>query len=854
MPLIEIPDQPDLPIINVLAELRLVLAAHPCAVLQAPPGAGKTTGVPLALLNEDWLAGTSNAKGGTIIMLEPRRLAARASARRMAHILGENVGDTVGYRIRLDKQVSARTRIEVITEGILTRRLQQDPGLDGVSLVIFDEFHERSLDADLALALCLESQAALRPDLKILVMSATLDGNAVAALMQDAPIVTSAGRAYPVETRYADKNPSDHIEKDVVRAILHSLSKDTGNLLVFLPGAGEIRRIERLLALAHLPNDVLIAPLYGNLGPAEQDRAIAPPPAGKRKVVLATSIAETSLTIDGIRVVIDCGLSRQPRFDPRSGMTRLETLRLSVASADQRRGRAGRLAPGICYRLWTEAAQRALIPFSSPEIIDADLTGLALELAIWGVADPGQLQWLTPPPRAAIDQAKDLLYELGALDDKGRVTAHGKALAGLPLHPRLAHLVVRAAELGAVTEGARLAALLEEKSILKGGNGPKGEAQVDIHLQLQILDQVARGLRPAAGVDLGLCDRILKSADQICRLTGAIKTRPDKGFDLTGVLLAFAYPDRIAQARKGSHNEYLMANGRGASLRPGDPLAKHEFLALADLDGQATRARIFRAAVIEKAEIETYFAAIIKETTFVHWNSRDEAVLSAKQRKLGEIILKDSGHTASPDEIAAAVIEGIRTIGIEALPWNDDLRHLQRRVHLLASLMSERTWPDMSDKALLENLESWLAPYLTGITRRSQFGRIDLGAALRAMLDWNQSQDLERLAPTHITVPSGSRVAIDYAAGDVPVLAVRLQEMFGATETPSLASGRLPLLLHLLSPARRPVQVTRDLPSFWATTYAQVKADLKGRYPKHYWPDNPLEAEPTARAKRRTLK
>jgi ATP-dependent helicase HrpB len=834
-----------LPIDDALPELRAVLSRRGNAVLQAPPGAGKTTGVPLALLDQDWL------RGGKILMLEPRRLAARAAARRMAGMLGENTGDTVGYRVRLEAKISARTRIEVVTEGILIRRLQHDPALEGVGLVIFDEFHERSLDADLGLALCLEAQGALRDDLKILVMSATLDGETVANLMDNAPVVSSAGRAYPVVTHYLEKTSAEPVEKQVCRACLTALHAESGNILVFLPGAGEIRRVQSLLQASALPPKLIIAPLYGNLTPQEQDLAIAPPPRGARKIVLATSIAETSLTIEGIRVVIDSGLMRGPCFDPRAGMTRLLTRQVSAASADQRRGRAGRLEPGVCYRLWTKAADRALIPFTNPEILDADLTALALELTLWGASDGAGLKWLTPPPSAGMQQARALLQALGALDHDHRVTPHGRKMAELPLHPRLAHLVLRAAELGYAPEGARLAALLEERPIIKSDHKTP---DADIHRQCQILDDVSRGLKPSeAGgwVDFGLCDRILKSAEQIARLTGGKVVPPATiSGDITGLLVALAYPDRIAQRRKGGSSDYLLVNGRGAYLNAGDPLARHEFLAIADLDGQATRARVFSAAVLERADIESWFADIIETQAFVRWDLREEAVTARKQRKLGEIILKDSGLDANPDEMIAAVTEGIRSIGLEALPWTDELKGWQRRVLLLKNLMPEGNWPDVSDDHLLASLPDWLAPYLTGITRRAQFGRIDLAAALHALLDWNQTQALEKLAPSHIAVPSGSRIPIDYTAG-LPVLAVRLQEMFGLSDTPAIAGGKLPLMLHLLSPARRPVQITRDLKSFWASAYAQVKSDLKGRYPKHYWPDNPLLAEPTARAKRR---
>lgn len=832
-----------LPIANILDELRAALSGHGCVVLQAPPGAGKTTGVPPALLDCSWLGDRK------ILMLEPRRIAARAAARRMADMLGDPLGGIVGYRVRLDTKVSRRTRIEVVTEGILVRRLQDDPGLADVGLVIFDEFHERNLDADLGLALCLEAQEVLREDLKILVMSATLDGAAVSKLMGNAPILSSAGRAYPVETRYAAKPLAPRIEPDVARAILSALELDQGSILVFLPGAGEIRHVERLLAAAKLPPHITVAPLYGNLSPAEQDRAIEPSPAGHRKVVLATSIAETSLTIEGIRIVIDSGLMRVPRFDPRSGMSRLDTIAVSEASADQRRGRAGRVEAGICYRLWTPAANRALAPFSNPEIMDADLSGLALELAVWGVGDANSLKWLTPPPPSALQQARELLFELGAIDDLGRATAHGRRISSLPLHPRLAHLVIKAQQLDVLQDGARLAALMEERPILKAESG---YPETDIHLQLDILGQVARGVRASssgAQVDQGLCARILKAAHQIAQSAGG-KIQPAR-YDMTGVLVAFAYPDRIAQRRKGSATDYLLMNGRGAYLNAGDPLATNEFLAVADLDGQSVRSRIYSAAALDRSEIEAHFAALITDAPTVHWDAREEAVISRRQRRLGQIVLKDSGIAAPPEQMMAAVLAGINASSIETLPWTPELRQWQHRILLLKSLFPNDHWPDVTDSGLLATLELWLPPFLAGITRRAHFSRIDLGAALHSLLDWKQAAALERLAPTHVSVPSGSRIAVDYSCGNAPVLAVRLQEMFGATQTPAVADGRMPLTLHLLSPARKPVQITCDLPSFWANTYILVKSDLKGRYPKHYWPDNPLEAEPTARIKRR---
>ncbi|UEM22995.1 ATP-dependent helicase HrpB [Skermanella mucosa] len=830
---------PALPIDPILPEIRRALAGSRHAVLQAPPGAGKTTRVPLALLQEGWLA------GGKLIMLEPRRLAARAAARRMAGLLGEAVGETVGYRVRMDSKVGPRTRIEVVTEGVLIRQLQQDPALEGVGAVLFDEFHERSLDADLGLALCLQTRSVLRDDLRLLVMSATLDGAAVAGLLGGAPVVTSEGRAFPVETRHVDPSKARRIEDAVASAVLRALDEEPGNILVFLPGVAEIRRVERQLRDALPGPGILIAPLYGDLPQEQQDQAIGPTPPGRRKVVLATSIAETSLTIEGIRVVVDSGLMRVSRFDPGSGMTRLDTVKVSQASADQRRGRAGRLEPGVCYRLWPEGQHRALQPHTAPEMLAADLAPLALELAQWGVVDPAELCWLDPPPAPALAQARDLLRRLGALDAGDKITPHGRRMASLGMHPRLAHMVLAGDRLGCGALACEIAALLGERDILAGPSaGGAGEPRDgDLRRRVELLRSSDR-----SGWTV---KQVARQARQWQRQLGI--GPGGGGVADTGRVLALAYPDRIGQRRPGSDGQYRLSNGRGAYFLKMEPLAAEEFLAVADLDGAKREARIFLAAPLTLAELEEDFADTIETVEFVAWDGREEAVLARRQRRLGELVLKDE---PLPDpggaRTAAALCQGIRELGLAVLPWTRELENFRARVEFLRRVEGpDGDWPDLSDAALLDTLEDWLAPFLTGLTRRAHLKRLDLSAALRSLLSWHRQRELDEAAPTHVTVPSGSHIPLDYTGGDVPVLAVRLQEMFGLAETPALARGRVPLVLHLLSPARRPMQVTSDLASFWANTYRHVKADLKGQYPKHYWPDDPLQAEPTSRAKRR---
>jgi ATP-dependent helicase HrpB len=823
-----------LPVDETLPHLKQALAGSNAAVLVAPPGAGKTTRVPLALLDAPWLVGRK------IVMQEPRRLAARAAARRMAATLSEQVGETVGYRVRLDTKVGPRTRIEVVTDGLFLRMLQDDPSLDGIGCVIFDELHERGLETDLSFALVREAQTALREDLRVIAMSATLDPGPVSQRLGGAPVIESAGRMFPVDTRYLDREPAGRIEDAVASTVRRALAEEGGSALVFLPGVGEIRRVEE--RLYDLGADIDVAPLYGDLSPADQDRAIAPSPAGRRKVVLATSIAETSLTIEGVRIVVDGGLMRMPRFSLRSGMTRLETVRVSQASADQRRGRAGRLEPGVCFRLWTEEAQRGLLPFTSPEILDADLAPLALELALWGASD-ATLPWLTPPPAAALATARTLLIDLGALDpsaalragEAGAITPHGRAMARLGQHPRLAHLVLKGRELGQGKVAALLAAILSERDFLRL---PKGERDVDLRHRVDIA---------LSGKRDGALRLIQESARRLMPRDAQNET-PD--ISMTGALLALAYPDRIGRRRPGAAGRYLLSGGRGTVLPEGDPMASEEFVVVADLDGSTQDSRIFLAAPITTAEIEELYADRIVSDETVRWGEREGAVLARKQRRLGALVLEDK-PLARPDaeKLKAAMLDGVRQLGLGALPWNDDLAKWRERVAFLRQL--DESWPDLSDTALLASLETWLAPFLDKVSRRDHLARIDLGAALKALVPWDKQRTLDRLAPTHIDVPSGSRVPVDYANPAEPTLSVRLQEMFGLLDTPRVGGGRVPLTLHLLSPARRPVQVTRDLASFWANGYKAVKSELKGRYPRHYWPDDPLVAEPTARVRPR---
>ncbi|HEX6106510.1 MAG TPA: ATP-dependent helicase HrpB [Gemmatimonadales bacterium] len=821
---------PTLPIEAVLPELRSALSQVGMAVLQAPPGTGKTTHVPLALLDASWLTGRK------IVMLEPRRLAARAAARRMADTLGQGVGDTVGFRIRHESRVGPATRIEVVTEGVLTRMLLADPGLEPVGLVVFDEFHERSVHADLALALTLQSREVLRKDLRVLVMSATLDGSAVADLLGGAPVVTGAGESYPVETRYLPSRPGARPEAAAAVAVRRALAEEPGDVLVFLPGTGEIRRAEAMLAGV----DAEVIGLHGNLPGEEQDRAIRPGPPGRRKVVLATSVAETSLTIEGVRVVVDAGWSRVPRYSPRTGMTRLATVRVSLASAEQRRGRAARVGPGVCLRLWSEHEQRALLPRGRPEILEVDLAGLALDLAAAGVTDPGVLRWLDPPPAAAFAEARSLLVQLGALNDAGRITAHGRAMARHSLHPRLAHMVLKGKELGAGGEACDLAALLSERDVLRRDSGVP---EVDIALRLDLL----RGSTELDAVDRDALRRVRAEA-RSCRASIAAGAFPGPGSGV-GALLALAYPDRVAQRRPGSPGRYLLRNGLGAVLEP-QPLTVAEYLAVAELEVRDREGRIRLAAALSLEDIERQFAASVLREEVVAWDPAARAVTARRRERLGALVLRE-GPAGAPDpaRVTSALLEGIRAEGAGSLPWTPAARAVQARVAFLGRL--EEAWPDLSDEALLATLEDWLTPRIAGLRRIDDVARLDFGALLLDRLGGERRRRLETLAPTHLTVPSGSRVPLDYSDPAAPALAVRLQEVFGWTETPRVGGGRVPVTLHLLSPASRPVQVTRDLAGFWRSMYFEVRKDLKGRYPRHYWPDDPLRAEPTRHAKPR---
>lgn len=834
-----------LPIQAVLPAVAEALNQSANLVVQAPPGSGKTTLLPLALLDEPW------AKGGRIIVLEPRRLAARLAARRMASLLGEAVGETAGYRVRLDSKVSPRTRLELNTDGVFLRRLQRDPELKGIAAVLFDECHERGLESDVALALCLESQAALRPDLKLIAMSATLDAAPFARLMGDCPVVTGEGQSYPVQTRWLPMAPQGRLEPAVADAIRTALDETEGDMLVFLPGVGEIRRVESLLAEVRLSPQVTIMPLYGDLAGEEQDAALKPSPPGRRKVVLSTSIAESSLTIEGVRVVIDGGYMRQPRFSPATGMARLETLRVSQASADQRRGRAGRLGPGICYRLWAEAAHGGLAKFTAPEIAVTDLTPLALDLAVWGVRDAKTLPWLDPPPDAAMTYARELLRELGAIDKSGLITPHGKAMAELPLHPRLAHMAIRGKDLGLGGLACALAALLGERDIARI---PKGAARdSDLRWRLEIVageserDSTPHGLR----VDMNAVRQIRRLASDWRRQIGV---PPHAGsVEEAGRLVALAYPDRVAKKRSATGG-FLLSGGRGAKLDPLDPLSRETYLAVAEVDGALADARVFLAAPIAENDLEDLFGDLIESIDTVEWDERSQAVAARRQKRLGALVLREQPlKEPSQDAIRSALLQAIRKSGLETLPWTPALRQWQARVALLRRhLPAAAGWPDMSDAALMDRLEQWLGPYLDGVTKYSQLDGIDLHAALTHQFDYAQQKVLDAEAPTHWHVPSGSNIPLDYTHGETPVLAVRLQEMFGNADTPAIAGGRVKLVLHLLSPARRPLQVTSDLAGFWQTSYRAVRAEMRGQYPKHDWPENPLAAQPTNRAKPRS--
>ncbi len=822
-----------LPIDSALPDLKQTISANRNAVLIAAPGAGKTTRVPLALLDEPWLAGQK------IVMLEPRRLAARSSAKYMANALGETVGETIGYRVKMDTKVGPRTRIEVVTEGVLTRMLQADPALEGFGLVIFDEFHERSLQADLGLALCLQTQELLRDDLRLLVMSATLEAEPVADLLGGSPIVRSEGRSFPVETVYRPRTANARVDEAVALAIDDALRAHEGDLLVFLPGIGEIRSVEAKLRGKLRDSSVHICPLHGSLTSDAQDQSLSPAAPGHRKIVLATSIAETSLTVEGITVVIDSGLMRVSRFSPRTGMSRLETITVSAASADQRRGRAGRLMPGTCYRLWSREEQQSLAPRSTPEIMGADLTSLLLELSVWGVNDPAELEWLDAPPVPALQQARELLVQLGALDKSGQsITAHGKRMAEFGKHPRIAHMLLRAVPIGLGSLGCELAVLLGERDFIRFEGGvPTAD--------LRVRHEALRG-EGAFAVDEGARRRLLEEANRWQRELGIQAGERRGDIQDCGLLLAFAYPDRIARQR--DNGKYLLSGGRGAAFAGGQLLAHEQWIVVADVDDLGTDSRIRLAAPISFEQLADHLEEEMSTETHIYWDLESHSVRGRVRKKLGALLLEETPLSRPPaDRVLQVLVEGIRTEGLKLLPWTKAARQLQERAVFVRN--HDASWPDLSDEALFGSLEDWLAPHIEGMKSRSDLQRLNLKDVLESMLSWEQRRQLENNAPSHWTVPSGSRVPIDYSDIDAPTLSVRLQELFGLPETPRIAGGRVPLTLHLLSPAQRPVQVTRDLASFWNNAYFEVRKDLKGRYPKHYWPDDPLEAEATRRVR-----
>ena len=822
-----------LPITQVIPEVKEKLQRHNRLVLQAPPGAGKTTALPLALLDEAWL---ENKK---IIMLEPRRLAVRATAARMAELLGEKVGKRIGYQIKMESVQSKETQILIVTEGVLTRKLQHDPSLEEFALVIFDEFHERSLHADLSLALTLESQTVLREDLKLLIMSATLNTLAISKLLNDAPLVESKGRSFPVESIYLDANTPQPSKKElpfyIHRRLLKILSSEEGNILVFLSGVREIKTIEKLLNESRLKN-VYISTLYGNLSKEAQDRAIKAPPKGFRKIVLSTNIAQTSLTIEGITVVVDSGLHNVSVFNPFSGMNKLESQAISQDSATQRAGRAGRLSAGKAYHLWHKS--KLLLEHDVPEILSADLSQLLLELAVWGNDDINSFSWMDAPPPTAITHARKLLMELGALDKKGNITPHGNAMNRFGLHPRLAHMMIKAQELDLSYEASLLAVIITEKDIYRNALGLS-----DLRERVLVLHDVAQK-RNVHGqlVNIKQCHYLLANAKRIEKAQ-----KESLKSELLGVLLAFAYPDRIAQLRQANKGVYLLSNGKGATIHKEDELFNSRFLVISDLDAKSTNARIYKAIALTQSQIEEYLE--LEEHDVVNWNEEQERVEVRRVERLGSIIFKERQmNNASSEEVVEVLLEELEELGLEVLNWSKEALSLRARVNFLNQ--HEMDFPNFSDDYLLENMDEWLAPYLTGVNSLRGCQNLNLKNILLGQLSYDQSQELEKLAPSKLKVASGSNIAIDYSNPEQPVLAVRLQEMFGTQKTPSVFKGKVKLMIHLLSPASRPMQVTQDLESFWENTYVEVKKELRGKYKKHYWPDDPLTAVATSKTKK----
>jgi ATP-dependent RNA helicase HrpB len=864
---------PKLPINDVLPQIQNTLAKHSRAVLQAPPGAGKTTAVTIALLDQPWL----NDK--QIIMLEPRRLAARNAAARMAYLLGEQVGETVGYQIRQDSCFSNRTKILVVTEGILTRRLQADPELNTAALVIFDEFHERNLHADLSLALCLQSQQIIRDDLKILVMSATLNSSAISALLDNAPVIQSEGRCYPVEIVYSESSldPADRhaLSKNLLSTVRHVIHEQQGNCLVFLPGVKEINRlassITRYLDDASMDN-ILVAPLHGSLSRQQQDRAINPPPADSRKIVLATNIAETSLTIEGIDCVIDSGLERILEYDPASAMNRLTTRTISQDSADQRSGRAGRLSAGTCYRLWSASQQQRLARHSLAEILHSDMSSLVLELANWGVSQPDELSWLDLPPTSATDQAIELLQQLDALGTDGRITTHGRNMLELGSHPRIAHMMIKSAKLGQAYHGCLIAAILSERDFYLAG----AERSYDLHDRLSLLQALPsdRKSRPP-GIDTAQCRRIMQSADDFFKRLDRNKhgnmannsaAAKEVHEELTGVLLAYAYPDRIARQRTGDDSRYQLSNGKGASIPAHLQQNLYEYLVIANLDAKQRESTIYLAAEITAQQLQDYFSHDMQNSESTTWNETQQRVEVKRVTALGKLILQEEmvhggdQKAIQQKAVQQCLLEAIKKTGLQVFNWTAQASGLAQRINFINESMKNNAdlkqklgnidLPDFSETALLASLSDWLLPYLDDENSFKQCYKLDLYRLLKNKLSWQQQQLVERLAPEKITVPSGSSITIDYNEPASPVLAVRLQEVFGLYDTPTLLDGHCKLMLHLLSPARRPMQVTQDLNSFWKTAYHEVKKELRGKYKKHYWPDDPLTAQATSKTKK----
>jgi len=852
---------PNLPINKVLPEIQKTLNTHNRVVLQAPPGAGKTTAVPIALLNQPWL------QDKQIIMLEPRRLAARNAAARMAFLLGEKVGQRIGYQIRQDNCFSDRTRILVVTEGILTRKLQADPELKNIALVIFDEFHERNLHADLSLALCLQSQQIIREDLKILVMSATLNTDAISKLLTEAPIIQSEGRSFPVDIQHLDRSIKQSDQRELLSSLIntvkHVVTNHEGSCLVFLPGVREINQLAGQInnfVKAESITDIVVAPLHGSLSKQQQDQAISAPADGRRKIVLATNIAETSLTIDGINCVIDSGMERTLQYNPSSGMNRLITQAISQDSAVQRAGRAGRLSAGVCYRLWTAQQQQRLLKHSIAEILHSDLSSLILELANWGVHKVDELQWLDTPPDSATEQAKTLLRQLKAIDDRGNISAHGRDMLRLGTHPRLAHMMLSAVKLQQPYLACLLASLLTEKDLFLA----QAEKNYDIHDRLNALRYVSSNNKNQHGIDMQQCKKIIQSADDFFRRLKRCTTKsPDKTYDdeLAGVLLAFAYPDRIAKQRNPDKADYLLSNGKGATIPPFLRQHLYEYLVVANLDAKQSEASIYLAAEITNRQLQDYFFGSIQQTEIIEWNETQQRVEAKQITHIGKILLQEKTVTPeNRDIVHQRLIAAIKNLGLQCLNWSAQAMGLKQRVQFininvdseptLKKQLAGEALPDFSDAVLLHTLDDWLQPFLKNENSIKQMQRLDLYKLLLNMLSWEQQQLIEKLAPEKIKVPSGSSIMIDYSDPLTPILAVRLQEVFGLYETPSILNGHCSLMMHLLSPARRPMQVTQDLNSFWQTTYHEVKKELRGKYKRHYWPDDPFTAQATSKTKK----